>query len=116
MMTSMVFDLLVAVIAVSPVPAIVATTYLWTVYASDKRRPRSWLIRMLATTSTAVTVAAMYFGLLAMVRLAGHAADLPAWLGYLSALVVLLLDAIPVYKATLVYRASHGAGQPRIQA
>lgn len=115
-MLDVLFNLLVLVIAVSPIPAVVASVYLWSVYLADKRRPRSWLVRMLATTSTIVTVAAVYFGSLAVVRLTGHAGDLPDWFGIVSAAVVLALDVIPVYKAFVIYRASHGGSQPRIQA
>lgn len=97
-------------ILIAPVPAVVSCGYLWWVYAQDVRRPRSWLIRMLAVTSSGVTLAAVYFGVLAAARLSGF--TLPAWVIYLSAGIVLLLDAIPVYKAVRIYAARHDGREP----
>lgn len=114
MMLNVLLAVLVWAIALAPIPALLSCGYLWLVYSEDLRKPRSWLIRTLSITATAVTIAAVYFGYLAVERLQGH--PLPLWVVPLSGVVVLLLDAVPVYKAVMFYRASHGSGKPNIQA
>lgn len=110
----MLLDFLVLAILVAPVPATIACGYLWWVYERDKRRPRSWLFRMLSITATVVTIGAGYFGFLAADRLTGQV--LPSWVLYVSAVIVLMLDAVPVYKAWTIWASRHGDDQPRIQA
>ncbi len=95
------FDLVVAMFVLAPAAGIAATAYLWHLYHSDPARPRSWLLLLLARGATAVNLAALYFAALAAARLLGT--DIPRWTFAPTALALLLLEAVPVYGAAVMY-------------
>ena len=101
------FDLVVAMFVLAPAAGIAATAYLWLLYRSDSARPRSWLLLLLARGATAVNVAAIYFAALAAARLLGI--DVPRWTVVPSAFALLLLEAVPVYSAAVMYSRGRAA-------
>lgn len=101
---------LIVVILAMPVLATGANVYLWSVYLGDARRPRSWLLGLLAQTSTAVNVAAYWFAWQAWRRIQGD--PLIPWAPVMSALAVLLLEAIPLIFAGIIWRRRHRHGRP----
>jgi len=94
-------DLVVLAFVLAPTAGIAASAYLWLLYRSDHARPRSWLLLLLARGATAVNLAGLYFAALAAMRLAG--ADVPRWTFIPTALALLLLEAVPVYSAAVMY-------------
>lgn len=106
-------QVLVVMLSIAPVPCMVATAYLWSVYRADPARPRSWLLRMLAVSSTVVTISVIYVAFLALYRLLGLG-SLPDALVFMLAVDLLTLAAVPVYGALRIYRAAHGGSRPTI--
>lgn len=111
--TQIVLTVLIVGLAVTPLTAIPATIYLWMVYLSDPARPRSWLVRMLAITTTIVTVVGGYTGFLALWRLLGLG-PLPDVLIVILAAMLIVLGQVPLYKALRVYGSIHGGSRPTI--
>ena len=105
------FDFVVAMFVLAPAAGVAATAYLWLLYRSDAARPRSWLLLMLARGATAVNVAVLWFAALAAVRLLG--VDAPRWTVVPTALALLLLEAVPVYSAAVMYGRGRAARSKR---
>ena len=101
------FDVVVVMFVLVPAAGIAASAYLWLLYRSDPARPRSWLLLLLARGATAVTLAAIYFAALAAARLLG--VDIPRWTVVPTALALLLLEAVPLYSAAVMYGRGRAA-------
>lgn len=94
-------DVAVVMFLVAPAAGIAATAYLWVLYRADPARPPSWLLAVLSHGSSVVNVAALWFAVLAAVRLAGL--EVPRWSAVPSAGAFLALEAVPVYYAAVMY-------------
>lgn len=96
-------ELVAALLLILPIPSLVATGYIWRIYFEDDRRPRSWLLWMLAVGATVKLVAGCYFAALAFYRLA-ISITLPADTRGLSGLMVILLLGAPIAYALQIER------------
>lgn len=105
---------LVVLLGIAPITALLGTIYLWRLYYSDIMQPRSWLIRMLATTSTILTASVFYIGFLALYRILGIGDQIPSSLITFLTIDLLIISQIPVYKAWRMYKASHGGSRPTV--
>lgn len=106
-------DAIVGIIAIAiivvPLFGIVACVFQWQLYLSDPRRPRSWLLYSLAMGSTVATICAIVMSMLATLRFAGI--SLQGLGAILLALMVLLLECIPIgYAVQLYVRRRRGNG------
>lgn len=85
---------LILVIVGLPVPATMANAYLW--YWQRKDRA-SWLLRDFAVIASVVNAVAVYFGVLATLRLLGG--DPIPWAPPISALAAIALECVPIFLA-----------------
>ena len=75
----------------------IATCFIWWLYSQDRARPRSWLLRMLATASTALMVGGWYLGWIAYIRITEGLHGVPEWTAPFTTLTVLVLGGTPIY-------------------
>lgn len=86
---------------VLPFAAAVGAFYLWRIWFSDEKRPRSWILRDLALAATVKTLAAFALGYLAVRRFLG-APPLEEGL-LILAFAVIVLEIFPIYYALSAY-------------
>lgn len=109
-------DAVVFAFALAPLPATVANVYLWAAFIESGRirnadgtvidtQARSWILRAFAVGATIVNVPALFFGFLAIRRIAG--AEALEWTPPFSALAALALEVVPIYFA-LEFRQRRG--------
>lgn len=95
--------LISALVVLVAVADVAATAYILRLVLSDHREPRSWLLLMLLTTSTFITVGVLGIGFIVSLRFLGNP-PLPNSVGLLiTGMSLLLMGAVPVTKATLFY-------------
>lgn len=89
-----VMTILVAVVALIPIPATAANVYLWATARLDRG---NWVLRDFALAATVINVGAFWFGFLALRRiLGGEAVD---WSPPISAFLFVVFEMIPIYFA-----------------
>lgn len=62
------FVILAILIVIFPIMSTAATTFLWWIFTSDTRNPKSWLLFMLASSSTVINIASFALAYLALRR------------------------------------------------
>lgn len=98
-------DVLLVLIAGEPIVSVIATFYLWRIFYSDERRPRSWLLKRDAIASSAMSFCSLVFAWLGIWRIT--VGILPEWTGILTAVAILILGAVPAYFAWTIWRRRH---------
>lgn len=102
--------LLSIALVITPIFGIAATAYLWRLYLSDPARPRSWVLFLLAVGATTVSLAGIALAFLALVRLSGVMLGLVGVI--ILAVVLLVLEWIPIWYALNVYRRGKTLDRP----
>lgn len=93
--------LFIGILLIEFVVDICATIYILRLAYHDTRRPRSWLLLMIATTTALTTLGLAPIAFLVVLRALGHAA-LPGNLGQIiTGMGLVLAGAVPMMKAGL---------------
>ena len=101
-------NVVVAILLVMPVAGLVATVYIWRLWRSDTRRPRSWVLFAMAYASTVIDFMSVPIAWFAWRRVI-NAEPLPSYVALLIlGGVLLVLEAVPVYFGVLIYRKRRG--------
>jgi hypothetical protein len=96
------FEILVDILLLLPVAGYAAAIFLWRVYLSDEARPRSWVLFLLAFTSTLISTIGLAISALAAIRLSGQTLGFVG--GLILVVVLVFLESIPIWHAITVWR------------
>lgn len=96
--------IVVGFITVAPIISIVATGFMWYVFASDTRRPRSWLLFTMSIVSTICTLSTLPLAYLSVRRFV-LAPPLPTDVVLvLLGLPIMFMELVPIYFALRIVR------------
>jgi hypothetical protein len=99
-------------ILIIPFPSAAAVTYLWRLYLSDSRRPRSWMLWTFALGSTGILIVGIYFALVIVWRMISL--DVPPETRIVSGLAIAALLSIPIAFAAQIEWRRRIARDPSI--
>jgi uncharacterized membrane protein len=98
------------VLAIMPFISAASTVFLWGVYFSDRKRPRSWVLFHLAIGATVASFIAISISLVAILRSIDMVTGPTS--GALQILLVLLLELVPIWYGVAVWRMRRSRDYP----
>jgi hypothetical protein len=98
------------VLGIMPFVSAAATVFLWSVYLSDRQRPRSWVLFHLSVGATVACFIAVSVSLVAILRSIDIVTG--ATSGVLQVLLVVLLELIPIWYGVAVWRMRRARDYP----